>query len=125
MRLIDTPGIGDTRGYDRDKKNMQNILKHISHLESLHGIVVLLKSNNARLSTAFQFCIQEIMTALHIDARHITVLCLTNSRETMFSPEETLTTLNILMKQIAVDINTSIDNVYGVDNEAVRYLAAK
>ncbi|CAG8810303.1 5023_t:CDS:2, partial [Dentiscutata erythropus] len=38
IRFIDSPGIGDTRGVDKDKENLENILKFISNYEYLNGI---------------------------------------------------------------------------------------
>lgn len=46
IRLIDTPGIGDTREINQDKKNFDNILKYIGQHQYLNG---LLKPNNAWL----------------------------------------------------------------------------
>ncbi|CAG8585816.1 12972_t:CDS:1, partial [Ambispora leptoticha] len=50
LRLIDTPGIGDARGIDQEKKNFENILKYISQHKHLNRICILLKPNNARLN---------------------------------------------------------------------------
>lgn len=36
IRLIDTPGIGDTRGVEQDNKNFENILSTLSYLHELH-----------------------------------------------------------------------------------------
>lgn len=58
IRFIDTPGIGDTRGEDQDKLNFENILQTINRYEQLHGIVILLKPNSARLTVMFRFVVQ-------------------------------------------------------------------
>jgi hypothetical protein len=68
VRLIDTPGIGDTRGVDQDKENMANILSTLSCFGELHGILILLKPNNSRLNLMFRFCVKELLTHLHRDA---------------------------------------------------------
>ena len=71
VRLIDTAGVGDTRGYDHDKKNFRTTLEHVSQLETLHGIIVLLqKPDNARLNVIFKFCIEELLTHVHNSATH-------------------------------------------------------
>ena len=123
VRIIDTPGIGDTRGYDQDKKNFQSTLKHLAQLNELHGIVILLKSHNARLEVTFRFCIKELLTNLHIDAPHNIVFCFTNSRGTSFLPGDTMVPLKTLLEANKVDIPLTKDNLYCTDNEAVRYLA--
>ena len=63
INLIDTPGIGDTRGQDQDKKNFEKILHHLSHFEDIHAICILLKPNNARMGVVFRFCIQELLAS--------------------------------------------------------------
>lgn len=45
VRLIDTPGIGDTRGVEQDNKNMADILRVLRSYNNLHGILILLKPN--------------------------------------------------------------------------------
>ena len=65
INLIDTPGIGDPRGDEEDKKNFDKILSHIMPLDELHGIGILLKPNNARLGVMFKYCIKELLTHLH------------------------------------------------------------
>jgi GTPase SAR1 family protein len=68
VRLIDTPGIGDTRGVDQDRENMANILATLRYFPKLHGILILLKPNNSRLNLMFRFCVKELLTHLHRDA---------------------------------------------------------
>jgi hypothetical protein len=53
VRLLDTPGIGDTRGIEQDKKNMDNILAKLRSVGTLHGILILLKPNSSRLTVMF------------------------------------------------------------------------
>ena len=126
VRLIDTPGIGDTRGIETDKVNMQSILNHIADFEELHGICILLKPNNARLGVMFQFCIRELLTHLHRSACQNIVFCFTNSRCTFFRPGDTLPALKKLLSDDENDAfrNLNKDMIYCFDNEAVRYLYA-
>ncbi|RIB28500.1 kinase-like domain-containing protein [Gigaspora rosea] len=93
IRLIDTPGIGDTRGIEYDKKNFENILQNISQHKYLNGICILLKPNNSRLNITFKFCIQELLSHLHKSAKDNIVFCFTNTRGTFFRPGDTLPVL--------------------------------
>lgn len=125
FRLIDTPGIGDTRGIDQDKKNFQNILSTLAHHNEIHGICILLKPNNAKLTVMFRFCIKELLTYLHRDASKNIVFCFTNSRSTLYKPGDTFPALNALLKENKeVEIVVSPHTVYCFDSEAYRYLAA-
>ena len=124
VRLIDTPGVGDTRGIDQDKENFRNILSHIARYNTLNGICILLKPNNARLDITFKYCIKELLANLHKDARHNIVFCFTNARSTLYRPGDTLTPLRKLLEESKADIDTNNYTMYCIDNEAVRYLAA-
>ena len=124
IKLIDTPGVGDTRGIDQDKMNFQNILKTLSYLDELHGICILLKPNNSRLNIMFKFCIKELLTYLHRDASNNILFCFTNSRSTFYRPGDTMPVLRALLDESSIKIETSPDTVYCYDSEAYRFLAA-
>ncbi|RIA87173.1 hypothetical protein C1645_714063 [Glomus cerebriforme] len=128
IRLIDTPGIGDTRGIDQDKKNFENILKHISQHQYINGVCILLKPNNSRLTVVFRFCIQELLSHLHRSAKDNIVFCFTNARGTFYRPGDTLPPLKIqlgdLKKRSNVEIKVNHDTIYCFDNESFRFLAA-
>ena len=125
IRLIDTPGVGDTRGIDQDKKNFENILGTLSYLDELHGICILLKPNNSRLTVMFKFCIKELLTYLHRDASKNIMFCFTNSRGTFYRPGDTMPVLkDLLDSNKNVEIPISNHTVYCFDSEAYRFLAA-
>ncbi|XP_055347660.1 uncharacterized protein LOC129594838 isoform X2 [Paramacrobiotus metropolitanus] len=129
IRLIDTPGIGDTRGAEQDKKNFQLIMKHLANYETLHGICMLLKPNSARLTAMVQFCIKELLIHLHRSACENLVFVFTNTRSTFYRPGDTYPALQQLIGNAKdaghhLNINLGVDIVYCVDNEAVRFMAA-
>ncbi|CAG8599691.1 5398_t:CDS:2, partial [Gigaspora rosea] len=128
IRLIDTPGIGDTRGIEYDKKNFENTLKCINQYDYLNGICILLKPNNARLNIIFKYCIQELLSHLHKSAKDNIVFCFTNTRGTFFRPGDTLPVLkrqlNEIQKNSDIEIKICKDTIYCFDNESFRFLAA-
>ncbi|RDL35743.1 p-loop containing nucleoside triphosphate hydrolase [Venustampulla echinocandica] len=125
IRLIDTPGIGDTRGLEFDKKNMADILATLSNYEELHGILILLKSNNARLTTMFSFCVKELLTHLHRDSARNMAFGFTNTRISNYTPGDTFGSLETLLNQHPdVGLSLSIHTTYCFDSESFRYLAA-
>jgi len=125
VRLIDTPGIGDTRGLAYDKRNMADILDTISGYDHLHGILILVKSNNARLTITFEFCMKELLTHLHRSAAANMAFGFTNTRISNYSPGDTFGPLKaILGEHKDVDIALTSHTVYCFDSESFRYLAA-
>ncbi|KAI1137351.1 hypothetical protein F5Y05DRAFT_389067 [Hypoxylon sp. FL0543] len=125
IRLIDTPGMGDTRGLEYDQKNMADILATISSYDNLHGIIILLKSNNARLTVTFNFCVSELLTHLHRSAAANMVFGFTNTRISNYTPGDTFGPLRtILEKHSRVGLSLSQQTTYCFDSESFRYLAA-
>ncbi|KAJ5751917.1 hypothetical protein N7520_008834 [Penicillium odoratum] len=125
VRLIDTPGIGDSEGLHEDKKNMADILNVLRSYSKLHGILILLKPNASRLTVMFQFCIKELLTHLHRDAVENIVFGFTNTRGSGYTPGDTFTPLMALLQQhMEFKLSLFKYNTYCFDSESFRYLAA-
>eukprot|EP00794_Sanderia_malayensis_P001184 gene1184-biopygen410 len=124
ISLIDTPGIGDVRGLEQDEKNFESILAHLSYYDEIHGICILLKPNDSRLTVTFRFCITELLTHLHKSAAENIIFCFTNARSTFYRPGDTLPTLKQLVSEYKdANLTVSPQNQFCFDNEAFRFLA--
>ena len=121
--LIDTPGIGDSRGIEKDKENFDNILAFLTCYEKINAVVVLLKPNNAILNVPFQFCILELLTHLHKSLKSNIIFAFTHSRGTNYKPgnTSTLPVLKKLLKDNNLNITLSPKTYFFFDNEAFRY----
>ena len=131
IRLIDTPGIGDTRGLEQDKLNFVEILNFIDQFEYLHCICILLKPNNSRLTIVFEFCIKQLLMNLPVSASKNIVFLFTNTRGSFYRPGDTGPALFTLLNQIKeqrapfVSIPFNKETVYCFDSEGYRYHVAK
>ncbi len=125
IRLIDTPGIGDTRGIAYDRKNMADILQTLSNYDELHGILILLKSNSARLTISFIYCLKELLKHLHRSAASNMVFGFTNTRISNYTPGDTYGPLKTLLGEHPdVGLSLTTHTTYCFDSESFRYLAA-
>ncbi|CAF1106510.1 unnamed protein product [Didymodactylos carnosus] len=128
IRIIDTPGVGDTRGLEQDGSNLEHIISYISHYQHLKAICMLLKPNASRLNTFFRFCIIQLLTYLNVNAKNNIIFCFTNARSTFYSPGNTTPLLKQLLKELKetnkIDIPFSKQNTFCFDDEAFRYLAS-
>lgn len=129
LRLIDTPGIADTRGINKDEENCDNILRKISSYDELHAICILLQPNHARLTAEFEFSIMQLLSRLDKSATDNIIFIFTNSRSSFYRPGDTWPALQRLLKNIRekpphVDIPLKSENVFCMDNEAFRFLMA-
>ena len=125
FHLIDTPGVGDCRGIEKDKENFDNILAFLTGYEKINAVVVLLKPNNARLTVAFKFCVLELLTHLHNSLVSNIIFAFTNSRGTFYRPGDSLPVLKELLRKYKIGIDLSPSNYFCFDNEAFRYLLVK
>ena len=129
IRLIDTPGLGDTRGNEQDNMNFEDILTYISQYEYLHCICILVKPDQSRLTSFFQYVIDQLLSHLQLSASNNIVFVYTHSRSCSYSPGETggiLKTIldQIKVKQPQVNIKLNKNTMYCLDNEAFRFLVA-
>ncbi|KAK5740821.1 hypothetical protein LTR17_004411 [Elasticomyces elasticus] len=125
VRLIDTPGIGDSRGVDVDRQNISDILSTLSGYDTVNGILILLKSNNARMSITFRYCLKELLTHLHQNAAANMAFGFTNTRISNYTPGDTYGPLKALLQQHPNDgLCLTTPTTYCFDSESFRYLAA-
>uniref|UniRef100_A0AC34GTH8 G domain-containing protein n=1 Tax=Panagrolaimus sp. ES5 TaxID=591445 RepID=A0AC34GTH8_9BILA len=126
--IIDTPGIGDVRGIEQDKENTRKILNAIAPYKHLHAICFLFKSNEARMTLSFRYCISELLLQLHRDAVHNIVFFFTNSRGTFYKPGDTIVPLQAFLGEIhkkhGLQVNLEKKNIFCLDNEAFKFVCA-
>jgi len=68
INVIDTPGLidtRDTRGHDKDKEHVSNILRLLSTYDKIHAICILLKASETRLSLNLKYILTELLR--HLD----------------------------------------------------------
>ncbi|XP_066911397.1 uncharacterized protein [Clytia hemisphaerica] len=124
VRIIDTPGIVDTAGIEKDKENLELILDHISHFNNINGICILLPPNDSREGIEMRFCIGELLTHLHKSAAENIMFCFTKCHETFFKPGETLPVLKRFLANLKdVDIAATRNNCFYFENDSFRLLS--
>lgn len=128
IRLIDTPGMGDTRGIDQDNINCEDILTYISQLHELNAICFIFRSEETRVNVYFKYCITQILSRLDKSASQNLIFIFTSSRGSNYAPGETLSSLKRIVDGIREDPpNVDIplnNNIFCFDNESFRFLAA-
>ncbi|CAF2886293.1 unnamed protein product [Rotaria sp. Silwood2] len=126
LRIVDTPGIGDTRGSSQDDANLQHILTYINNLTHLNAICILLKPNNARLNVFFRSCFMQLIDMLSENICDKIIFCFTNSRPAFYTPGNTATPLKALLQSLPIKtISFKQENTFCFDSESFRYLVAR
>ncbi|KAF9437150.1 hypothetical protein BGZ76_001812 [Entomortierella beljakovae] len=129
IRLIDTPGIGDTRGIKQDRINLLEILDYISGFDKINGVCILLAPDNPRLTTAFRFCIEELLMHLHKSAKDNIIFTFTKARTTFYGPGGTMKPLGQFIEELErnnkeISIKLGRSTLFYFDNEAFKLYAA-
>ena len=123
LRIIDTPGMGDTRGLDQDDLNMKHILSFINTLPHLNAMCVLLKPNESRLNIVLRSYFTRLLNFLGENARHNLVFCFTNTRSTFYTPGNTAPLLRKMIDNLPMkEISFQKSNTFCFDSESFRYL---
>ncbi|EXL96425.1 hypothetical protein NOF04DRAFT_9716 [Fusarium oxysporum II5] len=124
-RIIDTPGIGDTRGPETDNKNIKDIMNTLKRYKELHGILILLNTNEARLTATINFCFGELLSHLHRSAVANVVFGFTHTLISNYAPGDALKPLQSYLKNnTTVDLTVCRANSYSFDAKSFHYLAA-
>jgi GTP-binding protein EngB required for normal cell division len=126
LRLIDTPGMGDTRGLAQDDFNMKHILSFIDNLPHINAICILLKPNEAKLNVVFRSYFTRLLHFMGEDVRNNIVFCFTNTRATFFAPGDTGPLLKEMLSNFPIKhIPFKKTNTFCFDSESFRYLMAR
>ena len=125
INIIDTPGIGDTRGSEVDEQNIQNISLAIKAAKKLTAVCILLKPNVSRTDMSFRSNLTRLLDLLDISTQKNILFCFTNTRSTSYLPGDTAPLLTKMLKTLRDDpIPYERSNIFCFDSESFRYLAA-
>lgn len=62
--FVDTPGILDTSGVDRDSSHLEAILKHVEELPSLHAVLLVVNGRSPKLTQASVYARERLKQVL-------------------------------------------------------------
>ena len=114
LGIIDTPGFGDTRGIEQDKKNVKNIVDKVNAVTYIHCICLVMNGRQSRLTTQLKYVVSEISAILPKSCVYNMIVVLTNvwnSYETSFALKELEPYLGAEVKNLQV---VYIDNPFCV-----------
>ena len=77
MKIIDTPGYGDTRGIERDKEITAQIKKLFNEeINSLNAVCFVIKSSNNRLTHSQRYILSSFLDLFGEDVSQIFIFIL-------------------------------------------------
>lgn len=79
--IIDTPGFGDSRGIDEDRKNVKKIIDTIERAEYVNCICLVINGRQARATFQLKYVLTEISATLPKSAFNNLIIIMTNSQD--------------------------------------------
>lgn len=125
VRLIDTPGFGDTSGKEQDEKTCENLISFLSNrndVQELHSIVFIAKPQENRFTVFFEYCINQIFSKLHKDAAQNVIFVFTHAKGTQYKPGPTRLLLEKAVDKMSNKIPVTKENIFCVENDCIQYL---
>jgi len=124
INLIDTPGLMDTRntrGHDKDKEHVNNILRLLSAYDKIHAICILLKASETRLSRNLTYILTELLRHLDKGACNNVIFIFTYGA---CKPDEIQLILQKFLTEnkLNIPLPPTKQTMYVFDNQAVNYL---
>ena len=62
FRVLDSPGLGDTRGLEQDKLNIKNIVETVNQVSYLNGICIIANGTVPRVTHHFKYVFNELQS---------------------------------------------------------------
>mmetsp|Transcript_92063 Transcript_92063/g.159756 ORF Transcript_92063/g.159756 Transcript_92063/m.159756 type:complete len:824 (-) Transcript_92063:116-2587(-) len=91
LSILDTPGFGDTRGFDIDKAHVDCIIHALQHVEYINGLCLFINGRESRMSATLRYVLSEIASILPVTVLENIFVVFTNVEDWCalnFDPEE-------------------------------------
>ena len=79
IRMIDTPGFGDSRGNTFDEDHVKKIVQALHMVEYIDAIILVTNGRQAGISASLSYVLKEIGTIMHTDIFKNTVAIFTRT----------------------------------------------
>lgn len=108
LKMIDCPGLADTRGIEQDKINTINIAKHMAINNNITAICLILPFTINRNTAEISYCIEEIKGLIPKDMKDRIFICVTH---TCYEHDN--------IKNFVKNADLPINNIFYFDNFAI------
>ncbi len=115
--IIDTPGFGDSRGIDQDKKNAKAIIDALKDEEYINCVCLVINGRQCRMSANLQYVLTEITSILPREVLSNIIVVFTNTADPL--------DLNFDITGLNDFFGTLIDRHFFVENPYCRFEKAK
>ena len=114
LRIVDTPGFGDTRGLEVDKEHATKIVNCIKRLGALHAIALVISGREVRMTAQLNYVLGEICAILPKTARDNIFVIFTNTPSPLYLNFEIKALSELVEHQVEKERQIFIENPYAL-----------
>jgi GTP-binding protein EngB required for normal cell division len=112
LKIVDTPGFGDTRGHEFDKAHAKMIVDCIKNLEHIHAIVLVVSGRQCRATAELKYVLTEICAILPSKARQNIMVVFTNTASPLYLSFDVDVLSSLVEQRVEHDKQVFIENPY-------------
>lgn len=115
--VIDTPGFGDSRGMEEDKRHTQRIIAALKEVDHVNCICLVINGRLSRMTASLRYVLAEITAILPKKVLDNVVVIFTNTAN--------LLALNFEIESLTCYFGKDVENVFFIENPYCQFEKAK
>ncbi|CAD7967880.1 unnamed protein product [Amoebophrya sp. A120] len=126
LRVIDTPGFGDSRGFEHDKRHVSKILEAIEGVNFINAICLVINGRESRMNPMLKYVLSQISSIMPAGVINNVFVLFTNANDGLdlnFDMAELES--NLLMASVSAATSTPKLNWTFIENPYARVEKAK
>ncbi|CAF1548867.1 unnamed protein product [Adineta ricciae] len=108
LRILDTPGLADTRGFTHDQNHTKSIIRAIERLEYVHCIILVINGRESRETEGLKYVLEEIFAIMPREIQSNIVVVFTNVNNVL--------KLNFNISTLTKYVQKEIQHYWLIDN---------
>mmetsp|Transcript_70569 Transcript_70569/g.188031 ORF Transcript_70569/g.188031 Transcript_70569/m.188031 type:complete len:754 (+) Transcript_70569:37-2298(+) len=124
LRVVDTPGFGDTRGRDLDAQHAKRIVDCVQELETVHAIAIVISGREARMTAQLKYALSEVCAILPKAARSNVIVVFTNTSSPLYLTFDVAAVNSLVEHQVHPQRQVFIENPYVLWERSMRNFGA-
>ena len=117
MKVIDTPGFGDSRGLEKDKENVEKIIDALRGEDYINCVCLVINGRQSRMSASLKYVLSEVSSILPKEIFNNIIVVFTNNAEPL--------DCNFDISELDHFFGKKIDHAFYIENPYCRIEKAK
>jgi GTPase SAR1 family protein len=126
IKIIDTPGIHDSRGHIQETINSDTIMAYASNYKRIHAFIFCVPAGQAVITGHFKLCFERFLEKLNQQAQQNVIFVYTKSLDqkssTGFSPKDTDIAIKEIYTEKEIPFPSDKSRHYTVENDGLSWL---